>query len=187
MSGQTIDLTDSYLGFFPEEEMENVLVFDKPVSKGDLVGLNKAIKQKEHVNAAIFVCRDGASLDPVCEWIKQKPHPMVKIHFVFYPVDGLNKAVIRLCYLWKIKRLTTTLLMRCQLLGVMGSPWKPTAVLSLRKNILAYVMAVGFRFFDGPLKVFLKKSMVQVFGAAIWLDSIVLVVDRDGTKNKRSF
>jgi hypothetical protein len=178
MSKTEPDLKNSYLAFFPDIAFGDVSVFrfqgDDCNEKTDEPGNNSSC------NLIITRWKEKKNKRHLLHWTDtiglQK-----EMHILFDPAAGRLENMIRCLYIWKIKQhLHHTRQATCHLLGVMGSPWSPSAVVPLQTNILTYVMTLAFRFLDRPFKVSAKKLMCRILGPAVWTDTIVLVARQRG-------
>lgn len=175
MFKQKFDIEKSYLNFFPDLTLKDVSLFE--ISHDSCVEQNSLLDNLSPYIVLLIKWQEGKkNLKQVRKLIKTVGLQR-QTHFIFEPGHGKIENIIRFWYVWRTNQfIFADWHANCQWLGVMGSPWKPTLVVPLKRNILTYVMTVGFRFLDNPFKVLIKKIIGQLFGAAAWSDTIILVV-----------
>ncbi|MBU1342646.1 MAG: hypothetical protein KKE44_05085 [Proteobacteria bacterium] len=183
MIKQDIDLTSSYLTFFPGLNLSDVSVFrllndgddEKGSVSGDISSYNVILTRWEERKKTIEQIQKFTRTIGL-----QK-----QVQIVFEPAKTKIENIIRFYYIWRTNQyLQNAWPVTCHWIGVMGSPWRPTVVVPLKRHILTYVMTVGFRFLDGPFKVLAKKVMGQFFGALTWSDTIILVAIETKTQKR---
>ena len=98
-----------------------------------------------------------------------------KLHVVMEPLPSKRWSFITVFGHFLLRRYLVNNWFKVESYGIEGDPWAPYLVVSLKKNILKYVETVSFIYLDNPIKRFVKKLVISIFGLCTWKGHVVIV------------
>ena len=102
-----------------------------------------------------------------------------KLHVIMEPLPSKRWHFITVFNHFLLRRYLVNKWFKVESYGIEGDPWAPALIVSLKKNILKYVETVSFMCLDNPIKRFIKKLIISIFGLWAWKGHIVIVCSPD--------